>query len=340
MDLNTIAILGSSATGLSVALACAQAGMSAVICEPDPDARERAAFFAQKDNANLASKVIFADTYDLAETADILFDGLNSEERSTLRLAPNPASVLATPFSTPLPVGTPGQHVRVVPYQPMQLRRLIEMKRFPDTSEVALDTARALVVKIGRVPVVLPTGAQSVGLRLLDLLHHTADHLLLQGAILWELDEAMTTFGFDLGLYEAQDLIGLDVAYARRKAQGMPSLISDRAVQEGRIGKKIGWGWYRYPGGGGAVIDPLIEDLIREEAWFSKTPQRSFSETQIIDQLLKALEREVETILAENQVSTPEDLACILIHGLGFPPEQLPRINVPALNDQRGSSAG
>jgi 3-hydroxyacyl-CoA dehydrogenase len=213
---------------------------------------------------------------------------------------------------------------RFVPFQPMQLRALTEIIPLPETSDTTLKMAALLAHHIGRKPVILPRGASSAGLRLMDRFYAEADRLLLQGAVLWELDEAMVKAGFDPGPYEAQDLIGLDVAYARRRALGQPSLIADRAVEEGRIGKKIGWGWYRYPGGGGAVIDPLIEDLIREEAWFAKIDQRTISADDIVATLTKALIAEARCILAEGSVSNPSDLDTILAEGLGFPASLLP----------------
>lgn len=85
----------------------------------------------------------------------------------------------------------------------------------------------------------------------------------------WELDEALTGWGYGMGPCEAQDLVGLDVVLAEW-GDDPPTPILPRMVAEGRLGKKGSWGFYRYPGGGGAVIDPLIEDLILEEAWFAK----------------------------------------------------------------------
>lgn len=95
------------------------------------------------------------------------------------------------------------------------------------------------------------------------LMHHTNP---------WELDEALVAWGYGLGPCEAQDLVGLDVIM-RNWCGDQTSPILARMVAEGRLGKKVSWGFYRYPGGGGTVIDPLIEDLILEEAWFAKRPR-------------------------------------------------------------------
>ena len=60
----------------------------------------------------------------------------------------------------------------------------------------------------------------------------------------WDVDEAMVSFGYAMGPYEAQDLSGLDIAYANRRRQDAnrdPNRryipISDRMVDEGRLGK-------------------------------------------------------------------------------------------------------
>lgn len=335
-----IAVLGSSATGISLAIACVEAGLHAVICEPDFHARDRAKTFALIDSSEIAKKITFVDTYQPAESASFLFDARDPEERGRVEIAPVPSAVIATPFADPPGFGPPSQTVRFVPFQPMHLRRLTELMRFPGTSHKAMAEAKTFAENIGRVAIILPRNTRSVGLRLLDSLCQAADQLLLEGAILWEVDDILTRFGFGLGHYEAQDLIGLDVNYSRRKAQGTPSLIADRAVEEGRIGKKIGWGWYRYPGGGGAVIDPLIEDLIREEAWFAKTPQRSFSDEEILDRILQSLRNETNAVLAERQVNNPADLSQILVHGLGYPSDRLRDLALPPPADQRGSGAG
>lgn len=125
-----------------------------------------------------------------------------------------------------------------------------------------------------------------------------ADQLMLHHVAPWELDEALTDWGYRIGPCEAQDLVGLDVVLARRRA--MPDgkdAILGRMVAEGRLGKKGGWGYYRYPGGGGAVIDPLLEDLIREEAWFAGIERVDLSAVQIVARMNRALSAAVSRLV-------------------------------------------
>lgn len=112
-----------------------------------------------------------------------------------------------------------------------------------------------------------------------------AEHLLFHHTNPWELDEALVAAGFSMGPCEAQDLVGLDKVLAR--APDRPGPVLRRMVAEGRMGKGGGVGFYRYPGGGGAVIDPLIEDLILEEAWFAKQTRSELSDAALVEKMLE-----------------------------------------------------
>ena len=61
-----------------------------------------------------------------------------------------------------------------------------------------------------------------IGNRILTRYRHAADRILLEGATPWQVDAAMVAFGMAMGPYAAQDLSGLDIAYAnrQRKRQG------------------------------------------------------------------------------------------------------------------------
>jgi len=165
-----------------------------------------------------------------------------------------------------------------------------------------------------------------IGNRILARYREAADTLLMDGCTPWEIDEAMVDFGYAMGPYEAQDLSGLDIAYANRRRQDekrdparryIP--IADRMVSEGRLGQKTGVGWYRYPGGGGKVVDPLVEDLVVEEAYFAKVERRSFSTEDIQNRILVAMINEAAAILGEGIASQASDIDLVMVHGYGFP---------------------
>lgn len=117
-----------------------------------------------------------------------------------------------------------------------------------------------------------------------DAFWQMCEQMLMDHTNPWELDEALVAWGYALGPCEAQDLAGLDVVLSAR-AGSTPAPILARMVTEGRLGKKGGWGFYRYPGGGGAVIDPLIDDLIREEAHFARRDRVELEGVDLVDRL-------------------------------------------------------
>ncbi|KIN62368.1 3-hydroxyacyl-CoA dehydrogenase [Sulfitobacter noctilucicola] len=134
-----------------------------------------------------------------------------------------------------------------------------------------------------------------------------AETLLFHHTNPWELDEAMVDAGYAMGPCEAQDLVGLEKVLARHPDRVVPVL--PRMVAEGRMGKGGGVGYYRYPGGGGAVIDPLIEDLILEEAWFGKIARSEMSDAEIVSSMNSAL-RDVLANLKREGI-TPASLPAI-----------------------------
>ncbi|APX12690.1 3-hydroxyacyl-CoA dehydrogenase family protein [Tateyamaria omphalii] len=117
-----------------------------------------------------------------------------------------------------------------------------------------------------------------------DAFWRACETLLYRHTTPWELDEALVDWGYGLGPCEAQDLVGLDKVLAVREGADVTPVLP-RMVAEGRLGKRFGWGFYRYPGGGGAVIDPLIEDLICEEAWFAKADRVELPGAELVARL-------------------------------------------------------
>lgn len=140
------------------------------------------------------------------------------------------------------------------------------------------------------------------------------EQLLFRHTNPWELDEALCDWGYTIGPCEAQDLLGLEQVLAR--ADIWPGPILPRMFSEGRQGKSSGVGYYRYPGGGGAVIDPLIEDLILEEAWFGKVTRVELSDAEVVRQMHRALLAECG-FLAKAKA---EDAVHLLAHAIHFPP--------------------
>jgi 3-hydroxyacyl-CoA dehydrogenase len=167
------------------------------------------------------------------------------------------------------------------------------------------------------VPSMQGTRGVFAGTALQDAALAMVERLLLVGVTPWELDEALEAAGFTEGLLKAQDHIGLEVAFARRRRVGTDLLVSDRMVREGRLGRSIGVGWYRYPGGGGAVIDPLMEDMIVEEARFAQIAKVAISPPDAAEALIVGAINAASSLLKESV--SPEELDQLAFYKLGLP---------------------
>ena len=166
-----------------------------------------------------------------------------------------------------------------------------------------------------------------IGNRILTRYRQVCDVMLIDGALPWEVDAAMTEFGFAMGPYAVQDLSGLDIAYAARQPRGWkhdPSFryvpIADRMVEElKRLGRKTGAGWYDYPGDGAASPGAPVEALILEEARRAGVARRGFDAEEIRDRALAAMIDEAVRILDEGIAERPSDIDLVMIHGYAFP---------------------
>lgn len=159
---------------------------------------------------------------------------------------------------------------------------------------------------------------------LTDGLYAAADQLLMQATNPWELDAAMTDFGFAIGVCAAQDDVGLDRVLQRQQAvsgsKGATfSPILPRVVSEGRLGRKVGVGWYRYPGGGGLVIDPLVEDLLREEAWFAGVARVEVSDEEMLHRMVASIILPALHLMATEGPHLGPQVDQLSVGVLGFP---------------------
>ena len=139
--------------------------------------------------------------------------------------------------------------------------------------------------------------------RLAAALGRALEEILLVGSTPAEIDAALEAAGFAEGPFAAQDRNGIDRVLADRVAvEGGNDLpLFARAVSEGRLGRAIGVGWYRYPGNGGPVEDPLVEDMAEEEAHFAGIARQDLSASGIVDRV----RRDVSSVMQSGDLTTP-----------------------------------
>ena len=211
-------------------------------------------------------------------------------------------------------------------FAPAHIMKLLEIVRGAATSDQALARGFALARTLGKTPVLAGVCDGFIGNRILARYREAADTVFMDGSTPWEVDEAMVEFGYAMGPYEAQDLSGLDIAHANRRRQDATREpqrryipIADRMVELGKLGRKTGAGWYRYPGGGGRVDDPIVADLALEEAHLAGITRCDYSPDEIRRRLLLAMINEAAAIMEAGIAQSAADIDLVTVLGYGFP---------------------
>ena len=351
-NLEVVAVVGGGTMGAGIAYAVLLAGMSVVLLENDADGVERAKSNVEKIiEASLARKLIneakagsirdrltVSDDYQQAANANLAieaaFESMDVKKSIFGKLQDClPAEAILATNTSYLDVNeiakTVSDPTRVVGlhfFAPAHIMKLLEIVRGDATSDKALAVGFEIAKRLRKIPVISGVCDGFIGNRILSRYREEADIIMLEASNPWEVDEAMVAFGYAMGPYETQDLSGLDIAYANRRRQDETRdperryvTIQDRMYELGKLGRKAGAGWYRYPGGGGKVEDPIVADLVIEEARFAGVERTEMNEDQIRERLLLAMINEACDILHEGIATSAKDIDLVTLFGYGFP---------------------
>ena len=281
-----VGVVGAGIMGLGIVRTALQAGLPATIVEPNDAARARAQGLLETAAAKyppkagepgMLSLVTWGSSLDAMGECNVVieavFEDIDVKRDVFARLAEvsKPGAVLASNTSyleveriaavVPDPERVLGMHF----FSPAHVMRLVEVVRAKETGDDALRTAVDLAATLGKIPVVVRSSYGFVGNRMLARRSAQADALLLGGARPEQVDRVLTGFGFPMGPFAMADLAGLDVSWRNRQANGIVAPAADRLVQEGRLGQKVGRGFFRYQGRVGQP-DPEVERIIDEVA--------------------------------------------------------------------------
>jgi len=350
--LDHVAVVGGGMMGAGIAYALLNAGLQVTLLETDEDGVGRAVenveriiaaslkrgLISQDKAANHRTR--FNATTDYAQAAQAMlaieaaFESMDVKRAVFQALEQHlaPDAILATNTSyldlneIAQTVQDPSRVVGLHFFAPAHIMKLLEIVRGDATTEAALATGYAVAKRLRKIPVLAGVCDGFIGNRILARYREAADTVFMDGSTPWEVDEAMVDFGYAMGPYEAQDLSGLDIAHANRRRQDAmrdPNRryipIADRMVELGKLGRKTGAGWYRYPGGNGKVEDPIVADLALEEAHFAKITRTDYSADDIRNRLLLAMINEAADILHEGIAASAADIDLVSVLGYGFP---------------------
>ncbi len=227
-------------------------------------------------------------------------------------------------------VERPGSVLGLHFFNPVHKMPLVEVVAGPRTSPETLATGFGLVQTLGKTPVLVADRPGFLVNRLLAPYLNEAGYLLDDGATVERIDGALTDFGMPMGPLRLLDEIGFDVARhaSREMAEEFgermrPATIVDRMIEDGRLGRKNGLGFYRYQNGKSRGVDPAVESL--ESAGRGSDPESGAAESgpgmdDIRRRCLYLMVNEAAYALEERVVEGGDVVDLAMVLGTGFPP--------------------
>ena len=346
-----VGIVGTGLMGAGIAVATLAAGFRVIGVEQAAEAaaagRERIAgmldravqsgrLAAEARDDCLARLTVTADAGALAP-ADLVIEAVfddvavKTELFRKLDCIVRPDAILATntsyldPDAIAAATAHPERVVGLHFFSPANVMRLTEVVDCKATAPDVLATALVFARKLGKLPIVCGVTEGFIGNRIYSAYRREAEFMVEDGAEPQTVDAALEAWGFPMGIFAANDMAGLEIAWARRKRQAAtrdPGAryveIADRLCEAGRFGRKSGRGWYDYPGGNRAV-DPQVTALIAAARAAKGITPRSFPADEIVTRLLRAMVEEGEALLAEGIAARASDIDLVMINGYGFP---------------------
>lgn len=283
MSVRKILVVGAGNMGAGIAQLCAQQGFDAVISDISLDlctqAKSRIDKGLQKrvdqgkmteaEKNSVLSHISLAGDLSAARECDFVIESVleNIEIKRKVfaqldSMAP-PDVIFAT-NTTSLPISAiadatrrPEKVVQMHFFNPPTIMKLVEIMPGRNTTPETLKAAEELARQLGKDPVVCKNEAPAgIVSRVLGQLLNEASWLAASGvAEPADIDKAMKLgANHPMGPFELLDLIGLDIHRAKMQTLAKtlndprykhPELI-DRMIEEGRLGKKVGKGFYTY----------------------------------------------------------------------------------------------
>ncbi len=286
MEIKKVLIVGAGTMGSGIAQLCAQQGIEAIITDINQELADKAKARIEKglasrvekgkiteaDKQGVLSRISTAGDLSPAKEADIViesvvedleikkkvFSGLDKIARAGVILATNTTSLSISTMAEA--TNRPDKVVQMHFFNPPVIMKLVEIMPGKKTSPETLKAAEEFALQLGKDPVVCKNEAPAgIVSRILGQLLNEATWLVASGvAEPGAVDKAMKLgANHPMGPLELIDLIGLDIH--RAKMQTLRTVLNDpryqhppiidQMIEEGRIGKKAGKGFYDYQEG-------------------------------------------------------------------------------------------
>ena len=235
-----------------------------------------------------------------------LFQKLEKEIKPGAVLATNTSSLRLEDIAKKL--SDPGRLVGLHFFNPVAQLPLVEVVRGEQTREEEVRKACAFVTAISKLPLIVKSVSGFLVNRVLAPYMMEAVRRYQMGEPRDKIDQAALKFGMPMGPLELMDLVGLDIANHVGKELSLAPKdgnVLDSLVQQGKLGKKTGEGFYVWEQG-----KPKREAVSYDQAELERLGR----------DLVKPLLDEAERALKDGVVADADHVDAGVIFGTGFAP--------------------
>ena len=295
------------------------------ISEAERDERMALIDGALEYDAIAEADVVVEAVYENLDLKKQIFERLDATMKDGAILASNTSGLDLDQMaaSTKRPGDVVGTHF----FSPANIMQLLEVVRGAQTSAETLATAMALGKTIGKTPVLSTNAPGFIGNRMLGGYTQQAGSMILYGAQPQQVDRAIVDFGFNMGPFAMNDLVGLDLGWRARQMSGMKpedrpltAIVPDKLCDMGRYGQKTGAGFYQYPEGSRqGKADPLVAELIEETSKELGIERRRIDDDEVLKRCLYPLINIGAQLLDDGIALRASDIDVVYIYGYGFP---------------------
>ena len=206
-------------------------------------------------------------------------------------------------------------------FSPVDKMPLVEVIPHAKTSPEAIQLAVSFARRQGKTPIVVKDSAGFYVNRILAPYMNEAAQLMMDGEPIDEIDSALVNFGFPVGPITLLDEVGIDIG-----AKVIPNLVDNLGprfsgpdifeplLASGRLGRKVGKGFYVYRQGERKEVDRKVYRMFGLSTETHLTP-KTISLRCVLPMLNEAVR-----CLDEQVIASARDGDVGAIFGIGFPP--------------------
>ena len=339
-----VGVIGAGTMGGGISMNFASAGISVLILEQKPEALDRGLevvrvnYQRSADNGRFPQSEVaermgrLAGTMEMEALADCdlvieaVFEDMALKKQifTGLDRILKPGAILATNTSaldideiasvTKRPQDVIGLHF----FSPANVMKLLEIVRADHTANDVIATCMELARTINKIGVLVGVCPGFVGNRILFARQAQAQRLVAQGAMPWDVDAALNTFGFRMGPYQMSDLAGLDIGWKKGAKTANP--IRDALCELDRRGQKTGAGYYDYDESRRPIPSEVTAKIISEITGVSAG--NAPGPDEIIADCIHPMINEGLKILEEKKAQRASDIDIVWLNGYGWPADK------------------